>query len=95
MKLAQHRVVREIERSESLVFGGDCSEKIDKRADALLTTVVLVLWKPLRVGSVEITERIQTHLTSLHRGFSVPVVPALLESFVEFHQKKKIVRPNN
>ena len=56
MKLAEHRVVREIERSESLVLEGDCSEKIDKRADALLTTVVLVLWRPLRAGAVEITE---------------------------------------
>ena len=91
MKVAQHRGVMDIERSESLVPGGDCSGKIDKRAAALLMTVDPMSWKPLRTRTVEITGRIQTLLTSSHRGFPVPAILILLESCVELHRKKKRV----
>ena len=91
VKVAQHRGAMDIERSKSLVPGGDCSGKIDRRAAALLMTVEPMSWKPLRTGAVEITRRIQTLLTSSHRGFPVPNILILLELCVELHRKKKRV----
>ena len=91
VKVAQHRGGMDIKRSENLVPGGDCSGKIDKRAAALLMTVDPMSWKPLRTGAVEITGRIQTLLTSSHRGFPVPAILILLEFCVELHRQNKRV----
>ena len=89
--MAQYCDAMDIERSESRIPGGDCSGKTDKRAAALLMTVDPMSWKPLRTGAVEIIGRIQTLLTSSHRGFPVPVMLIRLESCIELHRKKKRV----